>query len=200
MPTPTPTPLPTPEPMLVEIVGGGGGDAAPWWGVPVIAGGFLVVGAVLGFFFNRWNEDRKAKREDARRWHDEVRTLAAQIILSARAGEQAAGQMHNLYVRPKSTDPDDRKADIDAERQTMIHEISNVQKITAELRLVAPESVNKAARSVLAALIKVRFNTVASADHDASEARDNVRTRAAEFTAAVRGYLGTKDEPAEAKK
>ena len=38
-------------------------DVAPWWGVPVVAGCFLMVGAVLGFVFNRSNETKKFTRE-----------------------------------------------------------------------------------------------------------------------------------------
>jgi len=36
---------------------------APWWGVPVVAGLFLLIGAFLGFLFNRANENRKFARE-----------------------------------------------------------------------------------------------------------------------------------------
>ena len=55
-------------------------DPAPWWGVPVVAGSFLLGGAVLGFLFNRANDKRKAKLEADIRWHELVRTLTAGIL------------------------------------------------------------------------------------------------------------------------
>ena len=36
---------------------------APWWGVPVVAGLFLLIGAFIGFLFNRANENHKFARE-----------------------------------------------------------------------------------------------------------------------------------------
>jgi hypothetical protein len=65
------------------MIGEGGGP--PWWGVPVIAGGFLVLGAVLGFVFNRINEDRKAKQTNFVRWDPELRKITRAVIRTARA-------------------------------------------------------------------------------------------------------------------
>jgi len=53
---------------------------APWWGVPVVAGSFLLGGAILGFLFNRANDKRRAKLEADIRWHELVRTLTAGIL------------------------------------------------------------------------------------------------------------------------
>lgn len=66
-------PTPSPTPVIVQIVGGG--DGAPWWGVPVIAGGFLILGAALGFWFNWLLEGRR----QAVRWDDQLRSIGADI-------------------------------------------------------------------------------------------------------------------------
>jgi len=58
-------------------------DPPPWWGVPAIAGGFLILGAILGFLFNSINERRKEKREDSKKWNDELRLEAAQLVTLA---------------------------------------------------------------------------------------------------------------------
>ncbi len=53
---------------------------APWWGVPVVAGSFLIIGALLGFLFNWVLEGRKASRAEAIRWDADLRKYAAELI------------------------------------------------------------------------------------------------------------------------
>jgi hypothetical protein len=54
---------------------------APWWGVPVIAGGFLVVGAFLGFLFTRANDKRREKRLHHEAVAKETMDIAAEYIV-----------------------------------------------------------------------------------------------------------------------
>lgn len=76
-----------------------GGDAAPWWGVPVIAGGFLVLGAFLAFVFNLIQDNRRAAREKAQRWDQNVLDHTSTVItltkrlLSASSDYQSAQQV-----------------------------------------------------------------------------------------------------------
>lgn len=65
------------DPIAIEVVGG---SSAPWWGVPVIAGGFLVLGTVLGYFFNRAQDLRAAKRERLQRWDENVLAHSSSVI------------------------------------------------------------------------------------------------------------------------
>lgn len=44
----------------------------PWWGVPVVAGAFLLVGGFLTYLYTRSAETRKASREEQQRRADEV--------------------------------------------------------------------------------------------------------------------------------
>ncbi len=53
--------------------------SAPWWGVPVIAGGFLLAGAVLAFVAIALSDRRKLTREDRRRWDREIRDTYLEI-------------------------------------------------------------------------------------------------------------------------
>lgn len=76
------TPTPTPLPVFVQMVGG---SEAPWWGVPAIAGGFLLLGGFLSFLFARWNESSKHKRERDAQAVKELVELGAQVILAANA-------------------------------------------------------------------------------------------------------------------
>jgi hypothetical protein len=52
---------------------------APWWGVPVIAGGFLLAGAVLAFLSTSLSDRRRLNREDRRLWDREIRDSYLEI-------------------------------------------------------------------------------------------------------------------------
>lgn len=63
----------------------------PWWGVPLLSGGFLVVGAVLGFLFNWLIERRKFRQTETVRWKSEIRQLVAEMIALADSTQKRAG-------------------------------------------------------------------------------------------------------------
>src|SRR5579885_1893176 len=71
--TPPPTPI---GPMNVAdaVV-----QAAPWWGVPLLAGTFLLLGAVIAFVSTYFSDRRKLAREDQRQWDKEIRDLYMQM-------------------------------------------------------------------------------------------------------------------------
>lgn len=52
---------------------------APWWGLPVVAGGFLLAGALLAFLAIALSDRRKLNREDRRRWDREIRDTYLEI-------------------------------------------------------------------------------------------------------------------------
>lgn len=52
-------------------------EAAPWWGVPVIAGSFLLLGGVLGFVFALIQTWLKHRRED----QTQYRSMVLEIVL-----------------------------------------------------------------------------------------------------------------------
>jgi hypothetical protein len=47
--------------------------SAPWWGVPVVAGCFLLIGALIAFLSTAASDRRKLAREDRRQWDKEIR-------------------------------------------------------------------------------------------------------------------------------
>jgi hypothetical protein len=49
---------------------------APWWGVPVIAGVFLLTGTLIGFVSNHMLMRKQLRREDHRRWDNEILNTA----------------------------------------------------------------------------------------------------------------------------
>jgi hypothetical protein len=66
--SPTPASVPTPRT-----------GSAPWWGVPVIAGTFLLAGALIAFLSTAASDRRKLAREDRRQWDKEIRDAYVEI-------------------------------------------------------------------------------------------------------------------------
>jgi hypothetical protein len=50
-------------------------DAAPWWGVPLVAGLFVLFGALIALLSAFLSDRRKLRREDQRQWDREIRDL-----------------------------------------------------------------------------------------------------------------------------
>jgi hypothetical protein len=71
------SPIPSPSPAIEAVAAA---EPAPWWGVAVIAGSFLIVGAFLTFLFARWNESTKFRRERGSRLDKEVVDRGAELI------------------------------------------------------------------------------------------------------------------------
>lgn len=63
---------PTPEPTIVlnQIVSSA--DSAPWWGVPAIAGAFLLIGGLLTYIYTRHTERTKAQRAQQEKWDEDL--------------------------------------------------------------------------------------------------------------------------------
>jgi hypothetical protein len=72
-------------------------DAAPWWGIPVIAGCFLLVGATLAFLSTALSDRRKMKRDDLRQWDKDLRDLYVQA--SGVVNEIVRNRVHGGYFR-----------------------------------------------------------------------------------------------------
>lgn len=58
----------------------GATEASPWWGVPVIAGAFLLFGGLLTFLYTSLLERRRVNRELRRRWDADIRTTVANFV------------------------------------------------------------------------------------------------------------------------
>jgi len=180
-------PTPSPSPLLVELVGQAG---PPWWGVPVLAGIFLLLGGFLGFLFNRINEDRKAKREHKARWHDQVRVLSSKAITSARAIYQASVDKTNATEVP---DPDDQPAADDKYAKANAKgwaELDVLLELQGDVSLVAPASISAALLDV----IEASHNLLASTHNQMDESREAMRPTITALAEATREYLDVEDE------
>jgi hypothetical protein len=93
----TSNPVASPSPTVLQMTAGL--EVAPWWGVAVIAGCFVIGGAVLGYVFGllqdrrrhrhdaevelRLNAKERTTREDEfkRRWDDQIRDLSVALLV-----------------------------------------------------------------------------------------------------------------------
>ena len=158
--------------------------AAPWWGVPVVAGTFLIVGAVLGFFFNRANENRKTAREDQLRWHDQVRQLSAEATAVARHVGELCMQKDTLENPRDPTDEHYRKVD-DEFRDAYV----KMMAISASLGLIAPRSITVAIEAMTTNVFILYANDLVYDDQ-----RKEFTKSLDEFIETNRKYLGALDD------
>lgn len=201
---------PSPSPLAVEIVGNGG---APWWGVPVIAGVFLIVGAALGFWFNWLIEARKQRLADAVRWHNDIREhvaellAAAEVVFKERLSQAAFGagfaaaSRHELAAMSdgeRERTLDGRSAeeyvDLQARRaalhpdraegiERMVDGYAKVHVLRESISLIAPGAIRAAAEDLAQKLDELD-------GENAPQARDAVREAREVLVTAVRGQLG----------
>lgn len=73
---------PYPSPVLVEVINSA--DNAPWYGVPAVAGVFLLLGGYLTYLLNRANEKRRIKTERDNALTEELMEHAAELIALGR--------------------------------------------------------------------------------------------------------------------
>lgn len=123
-------------------------SAAPWWGVPVIAGCFLLLGAILGYVFNRLNERAKMQRDDALLSRDEVKKTCQEFLTLAREASSMASHARNA------------NKDITQEQRAAAAE--GVMNITETMfanlsvfELFAPASVADPARDLAVSVMKL---------------------------------------------
>jgi hypothetical protein len=178
-------PTPSPSPLVVQIVGG---EAAPWWGVPVIAGAFLLIGAVVAFLLNRSLEASKATREARTRWHTDVRSLGAEVLAIAL-------QMTDTYDLIQSTGTENQvvrerrsalKVELTRLRSTLLNKINEVVIVAPPLTTVMFEYGYQAHTATLE--VEPYKDARIKAIADLQTARANVVT-------GLREYLGINDIP-----
>jgi hypothetical protein len=104
----------------------------------------LIMGAILGFIFNRANDNRKVKREDEIRWHQDIREIIAQLIQAVdelRVSEKAhaatllsgiSGVQHQAVAQ-----------------KAMSQARANIGLKSTELSLLASEDLHQAARAYI---------------------------------------------------
>lgn len=168
---------------------------APWWGVPVVAGSFLIVGALLGFWFNRLQDERKAKRDRAYQWDQKLLERASGAITLLRRLNGAAHD-HDAWMRTlselaidqmKRGDPVDP---IPVEKPTLEALLDTFAAFNEEfttIQLLAPETVRHAS---VETYHYATFLMEARDTKEIQKAARDLSTSSAAFEKAVRLHFG----------
>jgi gas vesicle protein len=91
---------------MIELIGN---DPATFWWTPLLPGLFILLGAIIGAgttLLSSWGADRrKAAREDAVRWHQDVRTVTAELLALANRFTDHVNKTAFLESRADSVGP-----------------------------------------------------------------------------------------------
>ncbi len=174
------------------------GSSAPWWGTPLIAGIFLILGAVLAFVFNSIQDSRKARREKQQRWDQNVLAHASEVITLLKKFRSAASDARTseAVFTQLAVDQMKRGEAIDPppfDHPAMSALMSAYDDLTREcdlLRLVAPQRVRDAVEEVWVQAGGVLLDT-AEEDLDRAVALNSAESGLA---TSVRTYFGIERE------
>jgi hypothetical protein len=161
-------------------------DAAPWWGVPLIAGAFLIVGALMGFVNSLRSDRARFKREDARRWDAELLARAGAYMTSTAICFDQLRIFHESIDHPESRVIPEfgaRKQAALAMYQTAFQDHIRTQQ---ELFLIAPAEVRGAATQYGVELISAQI-------HESSRTNESISSSSRAALAlieSVRGAVG----------
>lgn len=162
---------------FLTVAASEGEQIPPWWGVPVIAGSFLVLGAVLGFIFNRLNDKRRERRETRTKWHGLVRELAAEVITHTDRVWELRQWASNAQSMPIGV----------AERREVLE--ADLHTATSLLRDKANELMLLSSKELALAVGLLVHETIhAEGNEDSGQVKKHGELRRA-FTDAVRRYL-----------
>ena len=179
-------PTPGPTPILIQVVGV---EGAPWWGVPAIAGGFLVLGALLGFWFNKIQDDRKAKRELAARYMDQRLEHCSALLESARVVDD----LLRSGICPSEAPEYPRASEKVSDARVVIREAGRrAMGSYSAITLIAPEELRTPARVLVVRMMVGRILNTASEAREAHKALSGSIKR---FEAAGRKHFGADESP-----
>jgi hypothetical protein len=109
-------------------------QSAPWWGVPLVAGLFTIVGIVAAQSATWIFDRRKARREDLTRWHVDRRQTYAHFL--------AALDRYQWFIVDECTHPDFDSVESDSKRHELDREVA---QLMAEIQLIGTEKSTKLA-------------------------------------------------------
>lgn len=165
-------------------------QSTPWWGSAVLAGLFVLAGAVAGgalTFLNGWlAQSRANRREDRLRWVRDMREVSADFAAGCHDLEDAALLLHNARIR-------DRDAISESHRNELWGRIVNAQHVLVRsssiISLIAPDEIADQAHEVLARANEVAQNCETT-EFDYSEIQIEYSEACADFIMLTREHLG----------
>lgn len=133
------------EPVLIEMVG----SQSDAWLTSVIAGGFVIIGALLGFFSNVFAERMKQKRAAATRWDTDIRLMGAEVFTAAESLLKARKQQAAKSGYSMSTS---------AINQQCEEYASTIVKLSSNLYLITPDYLSTKIQTLSLAILLCEQN------------------------------------------
>jgi hypothetical protein len=131
-------------------------ETAPWWGVPVVAGTFLLVGGLLGgaiSFFSTWKADqRRAKREDRQRWDREILDRAGRVVIATDEVYEANYELQRELIRHAEAGGP-IPATLDAAMVRAKVTVNEFAAARTALIMIAPDLVTRASHALGSTLV-----------------------------------------------
>ncbi|MFI7598991.1 hypothetical protein [Actinoplanes sp. NPDC049681] len=169
------------------LIAAAAANTSPWWGVPVIAGAFAILG-VLATQMTTWLLDRRrSRREDLSRWHgDRRRSYAAYVAAMDEVYMRTSAYLTTLAQNNESA-PARRSAALDAVRPANI--------CRQDLFLLASKAVRDAADHLwwLPGEALGPPDTRSESQRDAAAFRSGYQERLEALLDAMRRELGADD-------
>lgn len=193
------------EPGLAE-------QSAPWWGVSVVAGLFLLLGGLLSFLSTRLNQKYLQKQSERIRWDNDIRELSSELIslsqtlmtqltlrnsyeagaaagfeaakLSIVGGNDAILQSQHLAAKEKEFFRKKPNEDIFHKKTENMLRLFAIQ---ANLSFISPMLVQEASDGLVAAVVDFVNNKKTNHERHLLEM---IYTAQGELTVRVRTYLG----------
>ncbi|WP_307094756.1 hypothetical protein [Arthrobacter sp. V1I9] len=120
----------------------------PWWGEAAIAGGFLIIGALISLITAAIVEAVKSRRELSRRFDAEIREAGAVFLTNADAYWEAEKEYAKVLARkPDSVEAGRQNLEKLSESGAVLNTARNAaSKSLQPLSFVAPDPLIRAAR------------------------------------------------------
>jgi hypothetical protein len=142
---------------------------APWWGVPLIAGLFTILGVGAAQVVAWTMDKRKARREDERRWLQDRRQVYAAFLNAATKVHMALGRSRHEGQQQESS----------------VDLLNDINFCRQEVWLIATREVGDAADEVFGHLVKARKA------FEADRTSEEWRTLARAFQEKRRRFIST---------
>jgi len=136
----------------VLVVAEAAGGTDPWWGDPVIAGGFLLLGAGLGFLFNWFSERRAARAKTKTRWDEELRQIAKSVVGAGTTIADLTSE-HIALLAHDEVEKSSQRWDETGPRLERLRK--RIEQHSIDLMLIGPEKVRDSGSRVAWAAVVV---------------------------------------------
>lgn len=158
----------------------------PWWGIPVVAGTFAILGALANGLHAQLTDALRFKRERSTRWDRDVRDTAARFLTLAEEARKAGRNLREARDRP--VDDVGRADELKQRARETSEALSALRETYNQIALVGPSKLINPSSVFLSAIMDAT-----GLEDPPTGSAQAIRDGRTEFTRAVRKFLGSYD-------